>query len=572
MKIVLFSPSSTTLASSCQDNIHLFTQFFIHRDPARNQELQFCLRKNAQNPLIHKIHLLGERIYTKSELGLDVSSKKPNLFGKIVQTVIGRRLRFQDVFSYIRKATPPIPGYHILANSDICFAQDTLTNLQKSDIHLSKKMYALLRFEYNATDPTKSPIFGPRFDSQDTWIFHSNFPINLPSEKAFGFEFGRPGCDNKMIYLAKILGYEVLNDPFFIKTYHVHKNPIRDYGLKDVLAQPWAIVVPTNANPHLLPHSLGIDLSKISLATRNFQDVQFDDNKVLYDYILGKMVSGKNFIIPRISGIENNFAVFGKIIRDNGPSNTGQLLQYIQQVTYAMKNNAGIKLSSMQSVMQYSEHYLKAFDHCEILAGWDVQGNYIGHIAQSHEYIKQNYCSSKFTRRMVWALALDIFHYIYSTPWTLALRGKRILIISPFEETLREKIPIRSKIYGIDLFPDCEITTIRPPQTQANENGDDFIIELERFKSRLDAIKDTYDVALVSCGGYANPVCAYLYECGKSAMYVGGVLQMYFGILGQRWLKERPDIVRLYLNEHWSRPKNSEKPTGFDKVEGGCYW
>jgi hypothetical protein len=173
---------------------------------------------------------------------------------------------------------------------------------------------------------------------------------------------------------------------------------------------------------------------------------------------------------------------------------------------------------------------------------------------------------------MIWTMALDIYHYIHSTPWTLALRGKRILLISPFEDTLREKIPVRSKIYGIDLFPDCEIITIRPPQTQAAEIGDEFIVEFERFKTRLDAIKDTYDVALVSCGGYANPVCAYLFECGKSAIYVGGVLQMYFGILGQRWLKDRPDVVRLYLNEHWSSPKNSEKPAGFNKVEGGCYW
>jgi hypothetical protein len=31
---------------------------------------------------------------------------------------------------------------------------------------------------------------------------------------------------------------------------------------------------------------------------------------------------------------------------------------------------------------------------------------------------------------------------------------------------------------------------------------------------------------------------------------------MLFGVLGARWLKETPDAVRLYLNEHWSRPKS----------------
>ena len=235
-----------------------------------------------------------------------------------------------------------------------------------------------------------------------------------------------------------------------------------------------------------------------------------------------------------------------------------------------MKNNAGIQLSSMQSLIQYSDNYLRAFEHCEIFAGWDLQGNYIGHIAQSHNYMQRVFSPS---RSIIWALSFDIFHYIYSTPWTHALKGQRILLISPFEDTLREKIPIREKIYdGIDLFPDCEFVILKPPQTQAGETSREFSIELDNFKTRVDAILDTFDVALVSCGGYANPICAHIFEKGKSAIYVGGVLQMYFGILGARWIKERPDIVTLFMNEHWSRPKESERPKNSKNVEGGCYW
>ena len=567
MKFVHFSKPSTIVADVCSDvcptddPIHLFTQFFVHRDPSRHKEIQFCLRKNVENPLICTIHLLVERIYTSAELG------HITLSNKIIQTVIGRRLRFQDVFAYIRINN--IQGYHVLLNSDICFADDALINLRKSDIHLSKKMYALLRFEYNLSDPSKSPIFGPRFDSQDTWIFHSNFPIMPNTEKVFGFEFGKPGCDNKFIYLIKIVGYEIINDPFFIRTYHVHKSQIRDYSIKDVIQPPWGAVVPAGVNPLLLPVSLGINLRQINETTRNFQDLRFEDNDVLHDYISNKIQAKQPFILPRISGIENNIAVFGRILRLHGKNkDTNDIFDYIQTHIPKMKKNAGIKLSSIPSVFKYAELYLSAFDHCEMFAGWDIQGSYITHISQSHEYIKKRYESKK----MIWTMALDIFHYIHYTPWTFALKGLRILIISPFEDTLREKIPIRAKIYGIDLFPDCTITTIRPPQTQASEHSDEFDIELERFKIRLDAIRHTYDVALVSCGGYANPVCAYLYETGKSSIYVGGVLQMYFGILGQRWLKERPDVVRLYLNEHWSRPKEYEKPMGYAKVEDGCYW
>jgi phenolic acid decarboxylase len=58
----------------------------------------------------------------------------------------------------------------------------------------------------------------------------------------------------------------------------------------------------------------------------------------------------------------------------------------------------------------------------------------------------------------------------------------------------------------------------------------------------------------------------------KSAIYAGGVLQMFFGIYGSRWLKEKPEILRIYMNNHWSRPSENEKPNGHNNIENGCYW
>ena len=47
---------------------------------------------------------------------------------------------------------------------------------------------------------------------------------------------------------------------------------------------------------------------------------------------------------------------------------------------------------------------------------------------------------------------------------------------------------------------------------------------------------------------------------------------MYWGILGGRWLNDRPDIIRLFLNEHWTRPKDTEKPKNYNNIEKSCYW
>ena len=66
--------------------VHVFLQFFVHSDIMRQREIRFCLHKHVENPDIYKIHLINERIYTSVELGVTSD--------KIVQTVIGRRLRF----------------------------------------------------------------------------------------------------------------------------------------------------------------------------------------------------------------------------------------------------------------------------------------------------------------------------------------------------------------------------------------------------------------------------------------------------------------------------------------------
>lgn len=532
---------TTVVGPPVDADIHVILQYFEHANPVRNAELQLALTLVCDNPCVTWVHLLNERVYE----GLD--------HPKIRQHNVGARLRFKDVFQYLREND--VRGYHVIINSDISF-DETLDNLRRSDLHLTKTMLAQLRYEVTTVTPT---IFGPRCDSQDTWIFHSSQALPAKFEKLFAFQFGMPGCDNKLLYLMRILGYKVVNDPAFVKTYHHHASQDRNYTIKDRVPPPYALI-----GPH------GYDMAAMAqpylrVSNRRYDDVSFDDNKVLYEYVCRKLAAAECFVIPRIAGHENNVAVFGKIMEQQRLSD--DLVTYIQRILPVMKNNAGIKLSSDASVVTYANRYLSAFAKCEMFAGWESQGTYINHVAQSHELLLSSFSNKK----MCWAFAFDIFHYIYSTPWTWALRGKRILIISPFAESFREKLPIRAQLYdGVDLFPDCTFVFAKPPQTQGSEPSEEFDVELDRF---LGSIKDLeYDVALVSCGGYGNLVCSAIYDSGRSAIYVGGVLQMYFGVLGTRWLKERPDVLRLFMNAGWSRPKPTERPRDFQRVEGSCYW
>ncbi len=574
-KLVEISPNVIT-KHNAEQKINIFSQFFIPNDKNRLYEIQEALKKNTINRFINKIYLLNERIYTEFDLGINSEI--------INQIDIGRRLRFSDFFNFIQDNN--IQGYNVLINIDIFF-DETINNLNYSDIDISKKMFSLLRFEYrNEKNLNDCLLYGstkyykkyfpndilPTIEgnpaSSDTWIIHSNNKLTKKEISLFNFELGKQGCDNKIIYLFKILGYDIYNDPYFVKSFHIQKqlSKNRDYTIKEYVAPPWGLNFPScvkleNVNLKILDIDLKVYINETKqLSFHNFTN----DNIYLKNYIIEKLSNNKKFIIPRIAGIENVFAYLGVCLMNN--TARWDYLKYKQGLDI-MKKNAGIKLSNDKSIIKYCNCYFNAFDKCDLYASWESYGDVKKAIQQSHNYITHT-----FPKNQVWGYVYDIFHYI-NDPWTASLANQRILIISPFVESIQEKINIREKIYGKDLFPGCSFILIKPPQTQGDENSQEFEIEFNKFCNQLKLLEDKFDVALCSCGGYGNPVCAFIYNIlNKSAIYVGGVLQMYFGIYGERWLRERKDVMRLYLNEYWSRPKENEKPMSAKDIENNCYW
>jgi hypothetical protein len=554
MKVLNISNSLKLGPYKNDEPIYVFLQYYVDPVRARHREIESCLKLNSENPVIDKVILLNERMYKHKDLGGLNSTK-------VQQINISKRLMYSDVFHYVNENK--LKGYIIIANSDIFF-DETLEKIKYSTLHTDRQMMALLRYEYDPTNKYNSKLFGPRYDSQDTWIFHTNHFIEPREEKLFAFNLGKPGCDNKLVYLMNVLNIEVVNDPATIKTYHYHKSNIRNYTAKEVLPLPWAVVVPANTQTSQIQDALGLRLA-------TYEQIRFSDNTLLYDYVSAKLAKNEKFVIPRISTIETEFACYGRILKFSTDEKKNTLmLQMLQgRPNQVMKNNAGIKITNQGTLMTYSDKYLAAFENCDIYGGWDKQGHVYPSVKAGQDFIEESVCP---TKPLFWGFAFDVFHYIKSVPWTWALRGKRILLICAFEDSIKEKIPIREKIYGIDLFPECSFITLKPPQTQGNEIAQDFDVEFNNFVQRVDTLNGQYDIALVACGGYGAPIVNYIYEKGTPAVYVGGVLQMYFGILGSRWLRERPDIVRLYLNEHWSRPKENEKPSNYAYVEGSCYW
>lgn len=118
-------------------------------------------------------------------------------------------------------------------------------------------------------------------------------------------------------------------------------------------------------------------------------------------------------------------------------------------------------------------------------------------------------------------------------------------------------------------YPSFEPIFIKAPLTLGGMNdGKDWKWHLEKTKEKIE--EKNFDVLLVSAGGYSSPLAAHAKKLGKIGIHCGGELQLFFGVIGKRW--DESEKVSEYLNEHWVRPSESERPANWREIENGCYW
>ena len=435
MKIIEPSqPLNVLNTIQTHDEIILIYQFFIPKTQDRYDEIKKCLMLNVKNEYIDKIILLNERIYTDEELGT-----KHN---KIEQVNFKKRLKFSDVFEYAHTLSKS--SYLITINADI-YLDDTISKIRYSNLHSEKTALALLR--YNDKRSGKK-LFGPLNCSQDTWGFHTNQNISKDHLKLFSFEFGTPGCDNKLIYLFYILGYKVINDPKAIKTFHVHENDARNYSNKP-LNKPWGMLFCANMDP--LSHS------------HAFQS----DNFKAFAYL------------------SDNFKKF------NFYNDHDRLIQYIKN---AHKTKAGFNIMATP-------------------APWDGYG-------QIH---KANSGSIH-----IWDAAFEIYNYLHysAQPWTTHLNGMKVLIISKHAELMKSQYEVKDQIFGQDIFRGCTL----------------HFSDMHHIQSEPDIILTDWHAADS--------------RFKHKTIYVGKILQLYFGLYTLQWMRMYPDIFKLYVNKNWKLLSN----------------
>ena len=161
-------------------------------------------------------------------------------------------------------------------------------------------------------------------------------------------------------------------------------------------------------------------------------------------------------------------------------------------------------------------------------------------------------------------------------PWSAALKGKKVLVIHPFAETIKFQYQNRVNLFpGTEILPEFELKILKAVQTVAGTKDDRF----DSWFDALDwmyqeAIKIDFDVAIIGCGAYGFPLAAKLKQVGKQAIHLGVATQLLFGIKGKRWDEKTGtyEYVQKFFNDAWVYPSDEDKPKAANKVEGGCYW
>jgi hypothetical protein len=189
----------------------------------RQKEYEYCLQKNLANPCVQRIYLFAEDREFEEKTD-------PELFRneKLIIVHHFKRITFQELFTF---ANDYLNMLVAICNSDI-FMDDSVGRLMNFDM---VNVFIVLSRAFDVTKDSIIECTPARWgDSQDTWIYRT--PIRI---KNCDFGLGIKGCDNRLIYEARMAGYRVINPVTTIKTYHVHHSLYRTYDSVSPVPGPY---------------------------------------------------------------------------------------------------------------------------------------------------------------------------------------------------------------------------------------------------------------------------------------------------------------------------------------------
>ena len=274
-----------------------------------------------------------------------------------------------------------------------------------------------------------------------------------------------------------------------------------------------------------------------------------EGNKIIKELLM----SDQPITISRFGKTEMDPVMYREIKKNNN-----ELKQRLDQ---EIGNCSGFFPCTSEMVDRYFDLYIQVISDIDFMGIW--------FFVENEEYMIEKYMNHPYC-----GLPKCLEPFYFRNPWSLALKGKKVLVIHPFSETIQKQyFTNRRNIFkNQDILPEFDLKTIKAVQTLADERDSRFQNWFEALDWMKQKIEETdFDIALLGCGAYGIPLQHHIKSLGKKSVYMGGGLQIMFGIKGLRW--DNIPSVRKFYNEYWVRPGKIEGISSAHKVEmGGPYW
>lgn len=297
------------------------------------------------------------------------------------------------------------------------------------------------------------------------------------------------------------------------------------------------------------------------MSKNNFTEKQkLDGFLELQNHIIEYEKNNKKFFIGRLSGNETTFV--GKYL----------LKQVISPLLVNnMLYGAGIKFNNQDDVEKYVFEYNDAISKSTLLGVWDAQM-----YSQAEEYY--NFINKVYPHiKQICAHSLEPFYFMNHKDYMYdeLFKNKKILIISSHNNTIQNQLKNIDKLFPKNIFhKDVIFKIYKPPQQNAgNNDNNSWLFHCNKMKEDLQNIKAIFDfdIALVGAGGFGMIICNFLFnKLDTNVIYVGGSLQLFFGINGKRWINNK--VIVDNQNNYWTSVLMEDRPINPLLCEDSCYW
>lgn len=275
--------------------------------------------------------------------------------------------------------------------------------------------------------------------------------------------------------------------------------------------------------------------------------------------------------------------VISKFLTNNQPFSVGRLGSVESNIIQAMKFgqmpsrlrwqawvNAGISYPSNRQLRVFDFMYRESISSLDVLAVWpDVTLDSQSNLVQSG--LKKN--AITIPLRCLDPVQLTSQGITSEEIWTNKLEGRNVLVLHSFAKLIESQYLKRDELHRFKILPKFNLFVLEPPETNGlifwrgsyGKNLNEFLVNLINYVE-----SNKIEVVLLASGAYGLPIVKHLRDSNVSAIYMGGSLQLLFGIMGSRW-RELSNIESLMTNA-WIDGSKGKKPFGYKLIEGATYW